>query len=197
MLDLWIIRHGETDWNAERRIQGSSDIPLNGVGVSQARRLAPRLEALAFDQVFTSDLKRAYHTAELTFPGRPDIRADSRLREIDMGRFEGRQWDGLDPGERELLARWFAGPYHLPVPGGESNDDLMARARGWLEDLPQTGRVAAVAHGGTIASLLHCVVGRPEPRPLDAPGGWSFRFDNTSLTRLQLIDGPRHRQGGQ
>ncbi len=187
MLDLWLVRHGETDWNLERRIQGSADVPLNRSGEVQAQRLGERLAQIDFDRIIASDLLRTRHTAEIAFPDRI-VDTDRRLREIDMGRFEGLQWDALSDEERSLQSRWFAGPYHLPVPGGESSDDLKRRVAAWVDELPPTGRVLAVTHGGTIASALHFVVGRPQPRAWNGSGGWSFRLDNTSVTRLQIID---------
>ena len=187
MLDLWLIRHGETDWNLERRIQGNSDVPLNATGEAQSRRLGERLVALAVDSIVASDLQRSRRTAEIAFP-KKSIVTDARLREIDMGRFEGRPWDELSDEERALQARWFAGPYHLPVPDGESNDDLRRRVGSWMADLPATGRVLAVTHGGTIASALQRVLGRPPARSWNSTGGWSFRFDNASITRLQIVE---------
>ena len=68
VLELWLIRHGETDWNRERRIQGQRQNPLSALGIKQARRLGLRLEAETFDKVYSSDLKRALQTAQLAVP---------------------------------------------------------------------------------------------------------------------------------
>ena len=187
VLDLWLIRHGETAWNASQRVQGNSDVPLNETGVQQAKALAKRIGHKSFDAVYASDLSRAYHTAELCFPT-ASIRADKRIREIHLGDFEGRIWPDFTEDEREQASVWFMGPYDQRVPGGESSDDLRSRAKAWLADLPQSGRVIAFAHGGTIATILHLFVGRPKPRTWDDSGGWGFRLKNTSISRLFLSE---------
>ena len=189
MLDLWLIRHGETDWNSKGLIQGSSDIPLNEVGVRQAQSLHERLKGTTFDRVYTSDLQRAHQPAKIVFPTVLDICPESRLREINMGCFEGRRWLDLTPEEKALHARGVVGPYHLRIPGGESSDDLQARLRTWRDELPTQGVIAAVAHGGSIGAILFGVIGRPTSRDSGVQGGWGFRFENTSITRLQITNG--------
>jgi 2,3-bisphosphoglycerate-dependent phosphoglycerate mutase len=83
MTQLWLIRHGLTDWNLEGRYQGQSDIPLNAEGLAQARRLAERLKGTSIEALFSSDLLRAYQTAKILGEclGLP-VQADPRLREI-------------------------------------------------------------------------------------------------------------------
>ena len=80
------------------------------------------------------------------------------------------------------------GPYDTRVPGGESSDDLQARALDWLNALPSSGRAIAFAHGGVIAALLYTVTGRPDPRGWDDPGGWGFRLKNTSISKLFISE---------
>ena len=185
VLDLWLVRHGETDWNATKRVQGHSDVPLNALGERQARALAERLKGVEFDQVYASDLSRACRTAQLCFPA-ATIHKDNRLREIHLGNFEGRDWTTFDESEQQQASVWFAGPYDVRVPGGESSDDLLTRSRAWLSSLPSSGRVIAFAHGGIIATILYSFTGRPEPRKFGEPLGWGFRLRNTSISRLHL-----------
>ena len=185
VLDLWLVRHGETEWNATKRVQGHSDVPLNELGERQAQALAERLEGAKFDEVYASDLSRAYRTAQICFRT-ASIQKDERLREIHLGEFEGRDWTTFDEAERLQASVWFMGPYDERVPGGESSDDLQARARAWLNSLPRQGRVIAFAHGGVIATMLYSVVGRPPARGFDEPGGWGFRLKNTSISRLHI-----------
>lgn len=184
-LELWLVRHGETDWNRRGLIQGDSDIPLNGLGIRQAQALAERIGLESFDAVYASDLLRARRTAELSFPD-ADIMLDARLREINLGDFEGQVWADMPEDERSQIAVWMMGPYDQKVPGGESSDDLRDRVSSWLADLPAAGRVIAFAHGGTIAAILHVFTGRPEPRSWDEPGGWGFRLKNTSISKLSI-----------
>jgi broad specificity phosphatase PhoE len=186
MLELYLIRHGKSTWNQTGRIQGHTDVPLSDEGVQQAQALAKRLKHWKFDRVYSSDLQRAKQTAEAVCP-KGNIIFDTRLREINLGHFEGRTWADMSDEERDVFSVQFAGPYHHKVPGGESNDDLRDRALAWLADLPKEGRVVAFTHGGFIVSMLHSIVGRPKPRHWKVMEGWGFWIENTSLTQL-LID---------
>lgn len=178
-LELWLIRHGETDWNAERRIQGQQHNSLSDLGRRQARRLGVRLEGEAFDAVYCSDLRRAVETAELVFPGRTFV-FDTRLREIARGVLEGQLGAELVGEQRDVYAAMQRDLLNIRPPGGENYRDLAARAVPWLEGLPASGKVAAVTHGGVIFALLHHIVG--------VAGGaqWRFLASNTGITRLLL-----------
>lgn len=181
-LELWLIRHGETSWNAERRIQGQQHNPLSDLGVRQARRLGARLEAEAFSAVYCSDLKRAVQTAELVFPGRTPL-FDTRLREIARGALEGQLGAELVGEQRDVYAAMQKDLLNVRPPGGENYRDLAARAVPWFESLPGSGKVAAVTHGGVIYALLHHIVG------VSGATSWRFSASNTGVTRLQLGEG--------
>lgn len=186
-LDLWLIRHGETDWNRTHRVQGDTDVPLNMLGLRQAKALAQRIRHERFDLIYTSDLQRAAVTAETVFPTEK-ICSDARLREINLGVFEGKVWQDIPEDEQAQFVVWFTGPYDRPVPGGESSDDLRNRVAEWLQGLPKTGRVIAFAHGGTISAILQLFTGRPAPRTHGEPGGWGFRLENTSISKLRMTE---------
>lgn len=178
MLELWLVRHGETPWNSEGRALGQSDPPLSELGVRQAELLARRLGKVAFDEVYTSDLARARYTARLALPA-AEIRLEPRLREVHFGAWEGKRWAALQGEDKIALHAWRKNPYRERAPGGESYEDLLARVEAWLTELPTTGRVAAFAHGGTIRCLLYHFTGLPE-------AAWRFQVDTGSLTRLFL-----------
>jgi probable phosphoglycerate mutase len=179
MLELWLIRHGESTWNRENRIQGQSDVPLSELGVRQGEALARRLRGARFDAVFSSDLQRAHHTARLALPA-AEVQLDARLREIHFGVLEGKVWEGLEGDEGRILERWREDPYLNRLPQGESYRDLSERVADWLESLPRSGRVAAFAHGGTIRSVLYRFTGQPDGH------NWRFFIDNTSISRLVI-----------
>lgn len=181
-LELWLIRHGETGWNAERRIQGQQHNPLSDLGRRQARRLGTRLEGEAFDAVHCSDLRRAVETAELVFPGRTFV-FDPRLREIARGVLEGQLGAELVGEQRDAYAAMQRDLLNIRPPGGENYRDLAARAVPWLASLPASGRVAAVTHGGVIFALLHHIVG------VSGGANWRFSASNTGVTRLRLGSG--------
>lgn len=179
MLELWLVRHAETLWNAQRLFQGQRDAPLSARGLEQAARLAERLKAVTFDRVYTSDSRRAQHTAEIALPGRA-LTADARLRELNFGTLEGKPRAALRGAERDAFAAYWHDPYAVPPPGGETWGQLDARVGAWLETLPREGKVAAFSHGGTLRSALFHITGAPRKRE------WNALFGNASLTRLRL-----------
>lgn len=168
-VELWLVRHARTAWNAEGRYQGWADVPLDDVGRAQARRLGRRLAGTRFERVVASDLVRAVETARLAV-GEPTV--DPRLRELDLGAIEGRRWDDLDDDvQRRLLADGA-----FTAPDGESVDDLRGRALAALDELP-AGRHAVVTHGGVVRVAMDVCGTR-------APAG------HATVTRL---DWTRHR----
>ena len=156
MKRLLLVRHGESEWNAVRRLQGQADIGLSPKGEAQALALAPTLAQLAPDLVITSDLRRARHTAELL--GYPQARAEPGLREVDVG-----DWTGLEIGQimadqAEDYRGWRAGT-HTP-PGGEDWADFAQRTAATTRAaLATTERLLVVCHGGVIRALLQTLLG--------------------------------------
>ncbi len=154
MKHLVVVRHGETEWNHDNRVQGSMDVPLSPRGRGQTLALARSLSRLGkiVDKVFTSDLTRARETAEILAArlGWPTPVVDPHLREMDCGQWEGRSIDDLREREPEGWRRWMDDPA-FRVPGGESILDVKARVRTFLtrrgEELGAAERVVVVAHG--------------------------------------------------
>ena len=164
MPTIYYIRHGETEWNADGRLQGVQDIPLNDLGRAQAAnawgilaglfvRDGRREQSLAF---IASPLGRARLTMELvrsTLKLPPaDYAVDDRLREIGYGNWEGStlaQMEASDPG---VFAARQADKWTVPPPGGESYASVQLRMRDWYDQL--TADTVAVAHGGTARALM-------------------------------------------
>lgn len=117
--ELWLVRHGETEWSRTRRHTGRSDLPLTADGEAKARALAPRLGAVAFDLVLASPLVRARHTAELAGL-EPQI--EPQAVEWDYGRYEGVTTAEI----RTTVPGWSV--WTSPIPGGETLDEVAARA---------------------------------------------------------------------
>ncbi len=172
---IFLVRHGETDWNLAGRLQGSHDIPLNDLGREQAAdtaRVVERLSGGARQLDFVaSPLSRAAQTmailrAELGLP--PDaFRRDARLREISFGRWEGSTWPELrrrDPGS---LAARDADPWGFAPPGGESYAELSARVLDAVGELP--GDSVVVTHGGVVRAMLHAFAGMPPAQAVELP----------------------------
>jgi probable phosphoglycerate mutase len=151
MTTLLLARHGETDWNRELRIQGSSDIELNDLGRAQARGLAQELEHVDLDAVYASDLSRARATAEAVAASHGlDVRLDSRLRERSFG-----SWEGLT---REDVTALPEGSQH----DGESDDQVrerMLEAVQAIADAHPGEQVLVVSHGGALNTLWHHALG--------------------------------------
>jgi probable phosphoglycerate mutase len=151
---LLLTRHGETDWNAERRWQGHSDPPLNERGREQARELAATLDGV--DVIYSSDLARARETADIVGERLGlRVRLDSRLRERSFGSWEGRTWEELEVDESEDLGRWMAGDSHGPD-DAEPYEEFSARIESFLDEVVlrhPAERVLVVGHGGSIRAI--------------------------------------------
>jgi probable phosphoglycerate mutase len=144
-LEIWLVRHGETTYSRDGILAGWTDIPLTDNGIAQAEALRPLLAETGFDGVWSSDLQRAVQSA-LAAWGAPV--ADPRLREINFGDLEGRNWETLDPAYKQAISA-FDG---WAAPGGESLDEVRARVTGFLAELPP-GRYLLFTHGGVIRLL--------------------------------------------
>lgn len=142
MVRVWMVRHGETRWNAEHRFQGISDIALTDRGREQAKELAVRMGARSFDTVWSSDLIRAIETARIVF-GEPRI--DVRLRELDFGDIDGLTWSDLADEVREGLLE-FRG---FVAPNGEAVESLHDRVAEFMNEL-DSGDHVVVTHGGVV-----------------------------------------------
>jgi broad specificity phosphatase PhoE len=147
---ILLARHGETDWNLERRVQGHSDRPLNETGLAQARALAESLADEPLDAVYSSDLLRAYETARIVAePHGLEVIPVPALREKHFG-----TWEGLT--DEEVLDR-----FPQAVGGGwgdaETSEELGERVRAALNEIAakhQNGRVLVVTHGGPLRVAL-------------------------------------------
>lgn len=145
MLELWLVRHGETDWNRRHLLQGWVDTPLNSTGRRQARALARTLAGSSFAGVWSSDLVRAVETARLAH-GEP-IRSEA-LRELDFGDIQGLDWQGLAPPIREGMLAFD----DFAAPGGESHRQMEDRVVAFLDGLSE-GVHLIFTHGGVIRML--------------------------------------------
>ena len=179
---LFLVRHGETAWNFEKRLTGHSDVPLSALGEQQARLLGARLADQALDAVYASDLQRAAGTAELILAGRgPEVTRDAAWREINYG-----AWDGLTaveiqtrfPGELEARA---VNPDGWAPSGGETRRAMHTRITAAIQILRMRhpgGTVLLVTHSGVLDVIYRWLNGR------DLPGRASERNANGALSRI-------------
>lgn len=159
-----LVRHGETDWNAEGRVQGQSESVLTEQGRMQAQRLAVALQPLTFARIFCSSSQRARQTAALIFANRAaEIVHRDELREIYLGPWEGllyKQVAALYPSEHIAFRE---APHLFSVPGAETFAQLQERSRVALKEIStsHTGQeVAVVSHGAWIRSVLADIEGK-------------------------------------
>lgn len=168
MPTLYLVRHGQTDWNADGRLQGHSDRPLDTVGRIQASAVASRLSTVSLDAIYASDLSRAQTTARaIALYHNLPVTTDIRLREVGYGRWEGRRMSDLAQQYPEAVAGWRADPPTYFPPGAERPEDVQARVAGFVEDmraLPDDQQVLVVAHGGSLRMLLSIVSPWPDGR---------------------------------
>jgi probable phosphoglycerate mutase len=145
IVELWLVRHGETTYNAERRVAGWCDPPLTELGREQAAAVGPVLDGAVFSSVWSSDLQRALETARLA--GRT-ASADPRLRECNFGIYEGRGFAEIDASDAEI----FLGFREFDMEGGDSHGSFSERVGGFVNELP-VGRHLLFVHGGVIRIL--------------------------------------------
>ena len=161
-MDIYFMRHGETDWNTVKRLQGRTDIPLNENGIEKAREvsLAVHKNGIFFDEIFTSPLVRAQKTAQImnAFSDSP-IKIDGRLTEFCFGEAEGVTLDEIKNGTKfENIKNWFLNPSEYRAQAGsESFEDFFSRIDDFLNDLKKIAdkkSILAVCLGGVVRGLF-------------------------------------------
>jgi broad specificity phosphatase PhoE len=178
---ILLARHGETEWNRERRFQGQLDVPLSDVGREQARDLARLVEGEGLRRVVASPLVRARETAEIVGAQLGlDVDLDDRLKEIDVGDWERRLKDDVEREDPETWAAFRAAGEDWRFPGGESLQEQQDRVVDALVDVTQAGVLPAllVCHRG----VIRCALAHTHKRGLDTYHEW--RVPNGELIRL-------------
>lgn len=191
---IYLLRHGETLWNLDGRLQGQQDSPLTWRGIAQARSLGELLSQ-EIDRpgdftLVSSPLGRAWQTAvivaeALGLDGR-EIALDDRLKEMDFG-----DWTGLTAREVEAAhgddwARYLADRWQVPAAGGESYGDVAARLRPWLAQRSADDKIIAVCHGllGRVLRGLYADLSPEDTYTMDEPQSALFRLDQGRVERI-------------
>lgn len=187
MMTLWLVRHGQTDWNVQKRYQGHSDIPLNAVGKTQARQIGARLASERLHAIISSDLRRTAQTAEaIAAHHKLTVQLEPGLREANFGVFEGLRYKDVIGEHKAMAEAWFADPEHPPE-DGEKLSDVAARVSASVDALlaqfASNKRLLLVGHDGSLRLLLCHLLEMPMPQY------WRFNLDPCSLTRVNVYPG--------
>ena len=186
-VDIFAIRHGETDWNADGRLQGQTDIPLNEKGVAQAELMACGLQDLSLDAVYSSDLLRASQTAEkLTQTLGIGLQKHAGLRERHFGSFQGMTFAQVEATYPTEAKCWRdRTPDFIPGGSREEGESLQAFSDRVLQTLDaialeyQGQKIAIVTHGGVLDVIYRAAT----KTPIQAPRTWAL--GNTSVSHLR------------
>ena len=191
---ICLVRHAESAWNRERRVQGTClEVPLSPTGRAQAQLLGARLREAPLEAVYSSDAERALETARLALGDGRRITVSDRIRELSLGEWEGRLISDLraeDPGK---LDAWYRTPSTVSLKGGEDLAAFRRRVVSFMDEIIASsgGDVAIITHGGVICAYLTHLL------RMHIDDLWSFSLPNASITTVVLDFKPRLRSFGE
>lgn len=164
---LYLVRHGNTDYNDQKRCQGTTDLPLNELGKRQAAALGERFSGVDLNAVYASPMIRAMETAKaIALPQkRVEIYSEPGLMELDQGELEGMDMADMAQSRPELIKSWFENPADTVIPGGESMSRVQERTWEVVERIGASHakgeRVVAVSHNLALSTLVCKVLNLP------------------------------------
>ena len=187
MITIILIRHGETDWNREQVFRGKIDVPLNEVGLSQARGVKKALEGVAIDAIYASPLSRALDTARmLSEGGALDVRTDEGFSDVDFGSWQGLSHQKVKEQFPDLYATWVTHPQLVMFPRGETLLKVQKRSMAALDRAIESSpdkTIAVVSHRVVNKVILCAVLG------LDLSRFWHVKQDTCAINRFERRDG--------
>ncbi|MCI1959729.1 MAG: histidine phosphatase family protein [Clostridia bacterium] len=184
MIKLYLIRHGETDWNTTKRFQGWSDIELNKNGLKQAKLLGERFKKIKIDEIYSSPLKRAVKTAEpIAKANGIEVKTNENFKEINFGKWEGMTRDEISEIYGSEFDDFIKAPETHTFPGEISFDNVTKRLVKGLNEVlrgKNNMSIAIVSHGGIIRLMMKYLLDIREP--------WYNKtwVDNTSITYIEI-----------
>ena len=185
---IFLVRHAESTWNSQKKIQGQKDPPLSTYGKREARLLGKRFKELSFDAVCSSPQKRALETARTIMGKKADISVDTDLCEINLGKWEGKTLFQIRKQYGDKFDRWAVRPDRIPIPGGEDFKAFVRRVKKAMRKIEKShpdGNVLIVGHGGVISTYVTIVL---NIKPIDV---WCVTVKNASVTIVEVKDGLR------
>ena len=182
--ELFIVRHGETEWNKNRKYQGQKDVKLNETGKKQVRLSAEELAEFDLEAVCSSNLSRARDTAEeIAASHQLQVRQFAGLREIDFGDWEGKSYEEIIEQQKERFHDWLQNPGRTSPPGGEDMQEFQQRVCRAFEQILEfsADKIAVAAHGGSIRVYMLKVLGMP------LENYTRLHFDNGGISRIKYF----------
>jgi broad specificity phosphatase PhoE len=182
------VRHAESTWNSQKKIQGQKDPPLSTYGKREARLVGKRFKELSFDAVCSSPQKRALETARTIMGKEVDISVDTDLCEINLGKWEGKTLFQIRKHYGDKFDRWAVRPDRIPIPGGEDFKAFVRRVKKAMRKIEKghpDGNVLVVGHGGVISTYVTLVLN------IKAVDVWCVTVKNASVTIVEVKDGLR------
>src|SRR5688572_1993598 len=185
MPTLFLVRHGETDWNRSGQIMGERPVPLNRHGVAQAQRLAESLQGRSIEALYSSPVARAVQTADILSPAlHLPVTVEGGLTEVGVGQWEGRYWKDLT--EDSVRHNFYTRPQEARPPGGETLHEVQRRAVAAVERAGagvRAGSLLFVSHADVLRAILAHYL------RIDLQTAHQMRIDHASLTALE-VHGP-------
>jgi broad specificity phosphatase PhoE len=184
----YLLRHGETEYHARKRLLGRLDISLNDRGREQARRVAEHFDGLKFAAVYSSPLKRCMETGEPTARAQGiEMVVMDGLMEVDMGKWDGQLIEELLSGEDAEVGRWMSNPSSVTIPGGEDFGAVRRRVMSAMGEITARHqgdeRVLVVTHGGPIRGII-C-----EALRMDLDNMFRLQIDLASISIVRFYEG--------
>ncbi|MFC2013304.1 histidine phosphatase family protein [Chloroflexota bacterium] len=186
MTEIILVRHGETEWNVAEVFRGRIDVELNENGIKQAELLAEHLSNVKIDAIYSSPLKRALKTAEMTAGyHKLDVEVAPGLVDFNYGEWQGLPHQEVKDKNKELYTEWTINPHQVKIPSGESLADVRDRTTGVVDNViaKYKGTVALISHRVVNKVLICALLG------LDNSHFWNIRLDTCGITNFTYKDG--------
>ena len=186
--DIFLVRHGETEWNLEKRLQGNKDSPLTDKGIRQAKKAKKILENTKIDTAYSSPLKRAVNTAHIILDGKNiELKIRDGLKEICLGPWEGKTKKETEISHPEEYINFWYYPDRYHLKGGETYRDLQKRVVEEIQNIFDENRgktILIVSHWIAIKTAIAFFLGKPLKKLND-----TANLSNGSILQLSMIDG--------
>ncbi|NLY80998.1 MAG: histidine phosphatase family protein [Lysinibacillus sp.] len=185
-LQLYFVRHGETEWNKEGRLQGWLDSPLTTRGITQIAQLKKQLQRVRFSAVYASPANRAYQSAILLVGHNLKIQRDERLQEIHLGSWQGRRIEDIEKEDYARYNQYIDRPAEYTPDTGESFQQVMERMNEFFNDCianHQSGNILIISHGVAIRAFILSLLNLPIETI------WDYEIDGASVTKITVVEG--------